>query len=143
MGKLLSKLHEVFGRLRKLLSKLLSKLLRRRNLRDLSWRDFCDGLDKDPPGDVQKEAEHVFFDHVFPEALLTFFQNAGELLLLYEAALSAPAMKPIADAKFNELFKQNPIPFYESLIPALKNLGAEPEKATFLEICAFLTTYKS
>jgi hypothetical protein len=112
-------------------------------LRELSWRDFCDGLDKDPPDDVQKEAEHVFFDHVFPEALLTFFQNASELLLLYEAALSAPAMKPIADAKFNELFKQNPIPFYESFIPALKNLGAEPEKATFLEICAFLTTYKS
>jgi hypothetical protein len=112
-------------------------------LRELSWRDFCDGLDKDPPDDVQKEAEHVFFDHVFPEALLTFFQNASELLLLYEAALSAPAMKPIADAKFNELFKQNPIPFYESLVPTLKNLGAEPEKATFLEICAFLTTYKS
>jgi len=41
-------------------------------LRELSWKDFCDGLDKDPPDDVQKEAEHVFFDHVFPEALLTF-----------------------------------------------------------------------
>jgi len=139
MGKLLSKLHELLGRLRK----LLGKLLRRRKLRELRWKDFCDGLDKDPPDDVQKEAEHVFFDHVFPEALLTFFQNASELLLLYEAALSAPAMKPIADAKFNELFKQNPIPFYESLMPVLKNLGAEPEKATFLEICAFLTTYKS
>jgi hypothetical protein len=139
MGKLLSKLHELLGRLRK----LLGKLLRRRKLRELRWKDFCDGLDKDPPDDVQKEAEHVFFDHVFPEALLTFFQNASELLLLYEAALSAPAMKPIADAKFNELFKQNPIPFYESLMPVLKNMGAEPEKATFLEICAFLTTYKS
>ena len=139
MGKLLSKLHELLGRLRK----LLGKLLRRRKLRELRWKDFCDGLDKDPPDDVQKEAEHVFFDHVFPEALLTFFQNASELLLLYEAALSAPAMKPIADAKFNELFKQNPIPFYESLVPVLKNMGAEPEKATFLEICAFLTTYKS
>ena len=138
------------GKFRKMLAKLLAKLLGwlrkktwREKLRELSWKDFCDGLDKDPPDDVQKEAEHVFFDHVFPEALLTFFQNASELLLLYEAALSAPAMKPIADAKFNELFKQNPIPFYESLIPALKNLGAEPEKATFLEICAFLTTYKS
>jgi hypothetical protein len=138
------------GKLRKMLAKLLAKLLGwlrkktwRKKLRELSWKDFCDGLDKDPPDDVQKEAEHVFFDHVFPEVLLTFFQNASELLLLYEAALSAPAMKPIADAKFNELFKQNPIPFYESLIPVLKNLGAEPEKATFLEICAFLTTYKS
>jgi len=132
--------------LAKLLAKLLGWLRKktwREKLRELSWKDFCDGLDKDPPDDVQKEAEHVFFDHVFPEALLAFFQNASELLLLYEAALSAPAMKPIADAKFNELFKQNPIPFYESLIPALKNLGAEPEKATFLEICAFLTTYKS
>jgi hypothetical protein len=113
------------------------------NLRELRWKEFCDGLDKDPPDDVQKEAEHVFFDHVFPEAVLAFFQNASEVLLLYEAALSAPAMKPIADAKFNELFKQNPIPFYESLVPTLKNMGAEPEKATFLEICAFLTTYKS
>jgi len=138
------------GKLREMLAKLLAKLLGwlrkktwREKLRELSWKDFCDGLDKDPPDDVQKKAEHVFFDHVFPEALLTFFQNASELLLLYEAALSAPAMKPIADAKFDELFKQNPIPFYESLIPALKNLGAEPEKATFLEICAFLTTYKS
>ena len=138
------------GKLRKMLAKLLAKLLGwlrkktwREKLRELSWKEFCDGLDKDPPDDVQKKAEHIFFDHVFPEALLTFFQNASELLLLYEAALSAPAMKPIADAKFNELFKQNPIPFYESLIPALKNLGAEPEKATFLEICAFLTTYKS
>jgi len=138
------------GKLRELLAKLLAKLLGwlrkktwRKKLRELSWKDFCDGLDKDPPDDVQKEAEHVFFDHVFPEALLTFFQNASELLLLYEAALSAPAMKPIADAKFNELFKQNPIPFYESLVPVLKNMGAEPEKATFLEICAFLTTYKS
>ena len=138
------------GKLREMLAKLLAKLLGwlrkktwREKLRELSWKDFCDGLDKDPPDDVQKEAEHVFFDHVFPEALLTFFQNASELLLLYEAALSAPAMKPIADAKFDELFKQNPIPFYESLIPVLKNLGAEPEKATFLEICAFLTTYKS
>ena len=132
--------------LAKLLAKLLGWLRKktwREKLRELSWKDFCDGLDKDPPDDVQKEAEQVFFDHVFPEALLAFFQNASELLLLYEAALSAPAMKPIADAKFNELFKQNPIPFYESLIPALKNLGAEPEKATFLEICAFLTTYKS
>jgi hypothetical protein len=138
------------GKLRKMLAKLLAKLLGwlrkktwREKLRELSWKEFCDGLDKDPPDDVQKKAEHVFFDHVFPEALLTFFQNASELLLLYEAALSAPAMKPIADAKFNELFKQNPIPFYESLVPVLKNLGAEPEKATFLEICAFLTTYKS
>jgi len=138
------------GKLRKMLAKLLAKLLGwlrkktwREKLRELSWKEFCDGLDKDPPDDVQKKAEHIFFDHVFPEALLTFFQNASELLLLYEAALSAPAMKPIADAKFDELFKQNPIPFYESLIPALKNLGAEPEKATFLEICAFLTTYKS
>ena len=139
MGKLLRKLHELLGWLRK----LLGKLLRRRKLCELRWKDFCDGLDKDPPDDVQKEAEQVFFEHVFPEALLTFFQNASEVLLLYEAALSAPAMKPIADAKFNELFKQNPIPFYESLMPVLKNLGAEPEKATFLEICAFLTTYKS
>jgi len=139
MGKLLRKLHELLGWLRK----LLGKLLRRRKLCELRWKDFCDGLDKDPPDDVQKEAEQVFFEHVFPEALLTFFQNASEVLLLYEAALSAPAMKPIADAKFNELFKQNPIPFYESLVPVLKNMGAEPEKATFLEICAFLTTYKS
>jgi len=113
------------------------------NLRKLRWKDFCDGLDKDQPDKIQKEAEHIFFDHVYPEVVLTFFQNVSELLLLYEAELSAPAMKPIADAKFNELFKQHPIPFYESFVPALKNLGAEPEKATFLEICAFLTTYKS
>jgi hypothetical protein len=129
-----------------LLSKLLkivSKLIERRSLRKLRWKDFCDGLDKDPPNDLQKQAEHIFFDHIFPEAVLAFFQNANELLLLYEAALAAPAMKPIADAKFNELFKQNPIPFYESLVPVLKNMGAEPEEATFLEICAFLTTYKS
>jgi hypothetical protein len=112
-------------------------------LRELSWRGFCDGIDKNPPDEVQKEAEHIFFDYIFPETLLSFFQNASELLLLYEAALSAPAMKSIADAKFNELFKPHPIPFYESLVPVLKNLGAEPEKATFLEICAFLTTYKS
>jgi hypothetical protein len=112
-------------------------------IRELLWRDFCDGLDKDQPNDVQKEAEHIFFDQLFPEVVLAFFQNASEILLLYEASLIAPAMKPIADAKFNELFKQNPIPFYESLVPTLKNLGAEPEKATFLEICAFLTTYKS
>jgi hypothetical protein len=112
-------------------------------LRKLRWRDFCDGIDKDPPDEIQREAEHIFFDHVFPESVLAFFQNASELLLLYEAALSAPAMKPIADAKFKELFKQNPIPFYESLIPALKNMGAEPETATFLEVCAYLTTYKS
>jgi len=112
-------------------------------LRQLRWKDFCDALEKDPPEDVQKEAERIFFDHVFPEAVLTFFQNASELLLLYEASLSAPAMRPIADAKFEELFKQNPIPFYESLVPVLKNLGADPEHATFLEICAFLTTYKS
>jgi hypothetical protein len=114
-----------------------------RTLRNLRWRDFCDGLAKDQLDDVQKEAEHIFFDHVFPEVVLTFFQEVSELLLLYEAALTAPAMKPIADAKFNELFKQNPIPFYESLVPVLKNLGADPENATFLEICAYLTTYKS
>jgi hypothetical protein len=112
-------------------------------IRELLWKDFCDGLDKDPPDDVQKEAEHIFFDQLFPEVVLAFFQNANEILLLYEASLMAPAMKPIADAKFNELFKQSPIPFYESLVPVLKNMGAEPEKATFLEICAFLTTYKS
>jgi hypothetical protein len=113
------------------------------NIRELRWKDFCDGLYKDPPDTVQKEAEHIFFDYVFPEIVLTFFQNVNELLLLYEAALQAPAMKPIADAKFNELFKQSPIPFYESLIPMLKNLGAAPETATFLEICAFLITSKS
>jgi len=112
-------------------------------IRELLWRDFCDGLDKDQPNDVQKEAEHIFFDQLFPEVVLAFFQNANEILLLYEASLIAPAMKTIADAKFSELFKQNPIPFYESLVPVLKNMGAEPEKATFLEICAFLTTYKS
>jgi hypothetical protein len=112
-------------------------------LRELRWRVFCDGLDKDPPDETQKEAEHIFFDHVFPETVLAFFQSVSEILLLYEAALYAPAMKPIADAKYNELFKPQPIPFYESLVPVLKNLGAEPEKTTFLEICAFLTTYKS
>ncbi len=112
-------------------------------LRELRWKDFCDGLYRDPPDDVQKEAEQIFFEHVFPEVMLSFFQNVSELLLLYEAALQAPAMKPIADAKFNELFKDDPIPFYESLIPVLKSLNAEPETATFLEICAFLTTYKS
>jgi len=112
-------------------------------VRELRWKDFCDGLDKDQPDEIQKEAEHIFFDQLFPEVVLTFFQNVSEILLLYEAQLTAPAMKPIADAKYNELFKQHPIPFYESLVPVLKNLGAEPEKATFLEICAFLTTYRS
>jgi len=112
-------------------------------LRELRWKHFCDGLATEPPDENQKEAEHIFFDQLFPEVVFTFFQNANEVLLLYEAALTAPAMKPIADAKFNELFKPHPIPFYESLVPTLKNLGAEPEKATFLEICAFLITYKS
>lgn len=112
-------------------------------LRKLRWMDFCDGLDNDQPDEGQRAAEHIFFGYVFPEAVLTFFQNVSELLLLYEASLQAPAMKSIADAKYKELFKQNPIPFYESFIPALKNMGADPETATFLEVCAYLITYKS
>ena len=106
-------------------------------LRGLSWREFCENLDSDPPNDLQKKAEEYFFSEIAPEAKDLFFEKIAEIVQLYEASLFAPDFRKIAEQKTSELFAEL-LPLYEVMHPALKARSIDPETANFLLVCAYL-----